>query len=442
MTRRKKRWLCILLSMLCLGLGGCMFKTVDEMYALPGRSEEYNNLQSAIDGVLEGSDYCAPVSGDNQQAVQMADLNGDGTSEVLVFARGGGERPLRIFVFHQITDAYEHLATLEGDGIAFSQVEYVQMDENPGLELVVGRQISGEIPGSVAVYSFDDGTAQQLLSTSYYQFVTADFNGDGKSGLAVLRAGADEGVGVAELYTFEQGLTQRSVEAQMSVPVRNIKRIVVGNMCEGTPAVFVASTFEENALVTDVFTVLGGQFVNVSLSNESGTSIQTVRSYYVYADDIDDDGIIELPSVQGFLPPPEGAVLVDNPYLIQWYNLQTDGTQVEKMTTYHSFTGGWYVRLDPAWQTGIFVTRDMDMVGNQGYVFSCRDESDGSTRELFAIYARSGDQSLEGLIKLAQKDDVVYAAQVLEGGADLGMTEDTLKDCFKFIQVDWKTGET
>ena len=40
MTRRKKRWLCILLSMLCLGLGGCMFKTVDEMYALPGRSEE------------------------------------------------------------------------------------------------------------------------------------------------------------------------------------------------------------------------------------------------------------------------------------------------------------------------------------------------------------------------------------------------------------------
>ena len=151
MTRRKKRWLCILLSMLCLGLGGCMFKTVDEMYALPGRSEEYNNLQSAIDGVLEGSDYCAPVSGDNQQAVQMADLNGDGTSEVLVFARGGGERPLRIFVFHQITDAYEHLATLEGDGIAFSQVEYVQMDENPGLELVVGRQISGEIPGSVAV---------------------------------------------------------------------------------------------------------------------------------------------------------------------------------------------------------------------------------------------------------------------------------------------------
>ena len=158
--------------------------------------------------------------------------------------------------------------------------------------------------------------------------------------------------------------------------------------------------------------------------------------------DIDDDGIIELPSVQGFLPPPEGAVLVDNPYLIQWYNLQTDGTQVEKMTTYHSFTGGWYVRLDPAWQTGIFVTRDMDMVGNQGYVFSCRDESDGSTRELFAIYARSGDQSLEGLIKLAQKDDVVYAAQVLEGGAELGMTEDTLKDCFKFIQVDWKTGET
>lgn len=436
----KKLITVLLLAGLCSGLGGCMFKTVGEMYALPRRSEEYEDLQTAIDGVMAGMDYCAPSSGENQQSVQMADLDGDGTSEALVFARGSGDRPLRIFVFRKAKDSYENIATLEGDGIAFDQVEYIQLDENPGLELVVGRQLSGEIPGSAAVYTFTGGAAQQLLSTGYFKFVTADFNGDGKSGLMLLRAGADEGVGVAELYTFETGMAQRSVEAQMSVPVRNIKRIVVGNMCEGTPAVFVASTMEDTALVTDVFTVLGGQFVNVPLSSESGTSIQTVRSYYVYADDIDDDGIIELPKIQGFVPP-EGLVTVDNPYLIQWYNLQTDGTQKEKMTTYHSFTGGWYVRLDQQWQDGVFVTRGENVGDSQGYVFSSRDSA-GQTQELFVIYALSSDQSLEGLVKLAQKDDVLYAARLLPAGEDLGMTEETLKDSFKFIQVDWKTGET
>ena len=132
---------------------------------------------------------------------------------------------------------------------------------------------------------------------------------------------------------------------------------------------------------------------------------------------------------------------VDNPYLIQWYNLQTDGTQKEKMTTYHSFTGGWYVRLDQQWQDGVFVTRGENVGDSQGYVFSSRDSA-GQTQELFVIYALSSDQSLEGLVKLAQKDDVLYAARLLPAGEDLGMTEETLKDSFKFIQVDWKTGET
>ena len=33
-------------------LCGCSVQTVDEMYAIPKRSDDYNNLQSAIDGAM------------------------------------------------------------------------------------------------------------------------------------------------------------------------------------------------------------------------------------------------------------------------------------------------------------------------------------------------------------------------------------------------------
>ena len=77
--------LALLMAML---LGGCAMRTVEDMYRVPRRSEDYNNLQSAIDSAMTGLEYAAPVSGENQQTVQMADLDGDGMQEYLLFARG------------------------------------------------------------------------------------------------------------------------------------------------------------------------------------------------------------------------------------------------------------------------------------------------------------------------------------------------------------------
>jgi len=85
-----KRKICLMVLTLCaaLLLSGCAMRTVEEMYALPRRSEEYNHLQSAIDAAMDGLSYSAPISGENQQTVQSADLDGDGVDECLVFAAG------------------------------------------------------------------------------------------------------------------------------------------------------------------------------------------------------------------------------------------------------------------------------------------------------------------------------------------------------------------
>ena len=75
--------LLLLLLAVCL-LSGCNMRTIDELYCLPKRSEAYNNLQSQIDKAMVGYEYCAPLSGENRQRVQMVDLNGDGEEEYLL----------------------------------------------------------------------------------------------------------------------------------------------------------------------------------------------------------------------------------------------------------------------------------------------------------------------------------------------------------------------
>ena len=84
-----KRILILLLAVLtALSVAGCGMRTVDEMYCLPKRTEEDSQLQQAIDNAMSELDYSAPVSGEHQQSVQMADLDGDRKQEYLVFTKG------------------------------------------------------------------------------------------------------------------------------------------------------------------------------------------------------------------------------------------------------------------------------------------------------------------------------------------------------------------
>lgn len=437
---RRNRMCCLgVLAALLTLLSGCMLKTVDQMYCLPRRSEEYHNLQAAMDQVMSGLEYCAPLQGENQQTVQMVDLTGDGQSEALVFAKGVGERPLKIFIFAKEHGAYVNTATIETAGTAFEQVEYADLDGAGGVELVVGRQVSNEVVHALSAYTFSQGTPETLLTANYSRFLTVDLDRDNLRELFLLRPGADGGNGVAELYDYRGGAMERSAEAVMSVPVENLKRMTAGGMYQETQAVFAASNYDEDTIITDVYAIVKDRLTNVSLSSESGTSVKTIRNYYVYGDDIDNDGLMELPS----LVPMEEASSGGRE-LIRWYNLTPEGNEVEKLYTFHNYADRWYVCIQRDWVDTVSVTRGADVAGVQGYVFSAgRDQKH---QVLFTIYAFTGDNREElaasdGRFPLAKTDEVTYAACL--GGGSMGrqLDQKTLISYFNFIREDWKIGE-
>ena len=89
--------------------------------------------------------------------------------------------------------------------------------------------------------------------------------------------------------------------------------------------VFAASVYDEDTIITDVFAVVEGRFTNVSLSSESATSVKTIRNYYVYGDDIDNDGLVEIPAQ--VYPDTQTLSRQD---LLRWYNLTPRGKRWTK----------------------------------------------------------------------------------------------------------------
>ncbi|MBQ6430465.1 MAG: hypothetical protein IJJ99_01120 [Oscillospiraceae bacterium] len=423
-----------ILILLCavLFLSGCFLDPAESLYAIPARSEDYYNLQAAIEAAMPaGAAYCAPVAGENQQPVQMADIDGDQQDEAIVYWKSDSDLPLTVSVFDKRGDQYVPIAKADGAGSSFDHVQYVEIDGNPGSEIVVGRQISDQVTQTLYVYSFENDALTEMMSANYSEFITTDLDANGLYDVVLLHS-SDAQNGVAECYRWNDGQLTRDREARMSTPVSAVRRIITGKVWKNRPAVFVASEYGEGMIVTDIFGMRGDVFTNLSLSDETDTAVSTIRDYYVYSCDIDEDGLIELPHLID-LPVIKGEATSADQTVIRWYNLQPDGTEKEKWLTYHNYSAGWYLKLPDRLAEGLSVKFTTVFETSRGYTFVRRGET------LFTLTALSGGNAAEsGWTELAVKGDTVYAVRI-ENGA---LTDTEAKDLFHFIQVDWKTGET
>lgn len=415
-------------------LSGCFLDPAESLYAIPARSADYYNLQSAIEKEMPaGAVYCAPIAGENQQPVQMADIDGDQQDEAIVYWKSDGDFPLTISVFDKRGDQFILIAKADAAGSAFDHVQYVEIDGYPGSEIVVGCQISDQVTQTLYVYSLENDTLKEMMNANYSQFITTDLDADGLHDVVLLHS-ADTANGVAECYRWIGGQLTRDREARMSTPVSAVRRMIVGKIWEDSPAVLVASEYGAGMIVTDIFGMHNAAFTNLTLSDDTDTAVSTIRDYYVYSCDIDADGLIELPHLID-LAPIAGDETSKDQTVIRWYNLQPDGRERENWLTYHNYSAGWYLKLPDRLADGLSVKYSTVFETNRGYTFVQRG------KELFTLTAVSGENAastVTGWTVLAAKGDTVYAIL----SEDNALTDAETQELFHFIHVDWKTGET
>ena len=439
--KNRIRMICLWLVAASL-LTGCSMRTVDEMYRIPRRSENDNYLQSAIDSAMEDLSFAAPIAGENQQAVQMADLDGDGVLEYIVFARDTLNKAIRILILVQDGANFILQSVIESHGSAFEQVEYVDIDGKPGLEMVVGRLVSNQVRRSLSVYTFAGGTPEQIMTANYLKFLTCDLDEDGQTELMLIKPGeTDADRGLAALYTMGAAGMERSREVTLSSTADSIKRIMASRLESGEPAVYVASSADENTVITDIFTLRDGSFSNISFSRESGTSVQTLRNYYVYADDVDSDGVLELPNLIT-MRPIKNSTSAEQQYLIRWYAMDSSAAEHTKRHTFHNYMGGWYLELGDGWAERVSVVQS----GNT-YWFYVWDIKFENAVPVFSVHVLIGSDREEAAEQdnrfvLLRAEGVIYAARLASGAADYQITQEDLIPCFHLIHQAWKTGET
>ncbi len=417
-----------------LSLSGCYAGNIDQYFSPPEPAEEYRQLQELIDReISSGSEYAAPIRGNYRQSVQLFDLSGDGSNEALAFFRTR-EGSLKINIYAVSGSEYRLVQTLMEEGRSIGRVDFADLDSDRRLDLIVAWQIASGM-SILSVYSLVNWSGTLLMSADCTEFVTGDLTRDGHEELLILRA-ANTGTYLTDMYTIGPDGDPQAATAALSGGIRDLERVRTVFIGTGYPALLVESSLSSGDLVTDLLVYREGALVNLTMNRSSGISETRRVNNQVFSQDIDGDGITEIPFPQQLYN--QGG---ETQWSTAWYRYDVSGRANQIMTTYHCVSDHWYLELPSGWDAGLTVRQDDSIPGERAVVLS-RLGGDGSINDLLTIYAISGENrseraKLPGRFVLEESASTVYAGEILGEGI---IDKSGIQSRFHIIYTEWSAG--
>ena len=427
-------------------LSGCAFPTGDELLAAPKPSSNYQSLQAELEKQLtQGVSYAAPTEGENRSSIQLVDLDNNGVEEAVTFFRGSTSATSNKFtvaVYRKQGDSYVCTGTIEGRGTALRSVEFPAIDPSGRRGMVLTWRLPGDGTGALTMCDFDrDGAPGIILETEYTAMELTDLTGNGAKDLLLLTSDA-VGKRVARLYQYDKGSMTLKGECATSQATAAVERMQSGRVQDSHAAVFAEEKVASGAgLVTDIFVYSDGSLRNLALDGEDTASHSTYRPVSVYANDINSDGITELPRavlMAGY----RDASSSDAVYMLDWYAYGIGVLPVKVATTYQNISDAWSLRIDTKWHDRITAVKAND--GGVSYVEFLEYRSGKTSIPLFNIYCATGSNreyyaERTDLIQLGKTTQAVYFAKLTNGKqqSELQLTAEEIRARFSLVNQAW-----
>lgn len=402
-------WLCISLS---IGLCGCGFFTADtaELLTPPEPVGDIKPISEVIKKTAtSGYVMKYPSRGDYRSAVIREDIDFDGTFEAFAFY-SVTDRDIITMHINAIclrNGEWTSVAVQQIVAAGVDKIEFCDLDGDGIKEILVGWQIYGTSEMQLAVYSLNENSLTQRMLQKYSHFISCDLDDDGKNEILVLKTGFAEANNTASIYELDENGVIESSSCELDRTVKTVNEPIVDTLSNGKPAVYV-DILKGVGTVTEVLFMEKEKLVNPLYNSQTGETIATLRSVSFGIEDINGDGIIEIP-VQTDVPSVIHSDLNEKLYLTNWCSFNGEKL-TNQMTTMINVNDGYYLTLSQKLIGKIAILKDTEK----------------QVREIYSYNTKKGAVG-ESLIflKTVKKSDLdkgkynnLNAAEILNRGAD------------------------
>lgn len=350
------------LAACCLLLSACssfQFNLTDLMQA-PKLSEDQAEIYEALTDAVGVSDVQLkyPKSGAYRSAFVMFDLDADGEKEALVFYNmpsWGGN--VRIMILDHQQEKWVSVYDAVGEGTDITEVDFRILTSSGRYCLMIGWEQGTSENTNISVYDYTGGQLRVLFESEYSQMLIEDIDQDGVQEilLGVFKASAKMG-SIRLINDTDEGLQPVS-RVVMDNTITKFLGIDIGFLSEDQTAVFVDAYTSSTQIVTEIM-VYTEEGRLVPLSGHAGDLDRLlVRELPVRCEDIDGDGILEIPVSLNEYNEEEREddnrknmiqyVRLSNPEALEMLKVETASEQERQESVSFSFAPVWTGFLNP-----------------------------------------------------------------------------------------------
>lgn len=322
--KKIKRIICIILiSAICVSFSSCDF-TINSVEALirpPKLSGENSLLQDAFESYVKNSKDVimkTPISGENRSTYLYFDLDNDNVNEALVFyADPTVDEFAKVSIFKKNNEEWELISDIKGVAEEVYAVNFADINGDDKYEIVFGwtsivdnESSTGSVFGSnsektLTVYGYDNNATNLLITETFSKMFVGDFNSDNSDEFLLVNidfANPDIRTSGRILSYNDDYSLKDDISLQLSgmIEVINIvtDKILVDDSMH--TRIYIDGSITETAVITEVIDIEHESY-EISLplyENNKSEKPVTIRNSRTYSIDIDNDGIVEIPTLE------------------------------------------------------------------------------------------------------------------------------------------------
>lgn len=421
----------ILLTLVAAGmllLFSLKSKPIDSLLHAPVRDEESAQIWQVFEKTA-GRNYTlkTPTDGGHRSALIHADLNGDESDEILAFySKEGAGETVFLQVFGADENGWVALAGAESGFNEVKQVEFADIDGDGTLEIIVGWGLqSSKLMQQLNVYTvnFEKSEITSVFSTKYSAFGVFDLNADGKSELAAIYGdkSVDSSLSVLKVFSSISGKIGQISSIDVDPVISTVSQISFDCIRKANESrVYIDGFTSDGQMTTDVI-CFDTEKSSLSRAFIGGKTVSVIskRSANIECEDINNDGIIEIPTQKKL----EQNGLSSS--VIEWKTVF--GGKLSGVATYFdNRENGYYFVMSKQYEKNAIPVLLSDGETMRVYVLSKSEGSDLQNVALFEI--RIEYEEMHGVLSgkfrlLGSYKGKKYYYRIFDAGETLGVTK-------------------
>lgn len=341
-------------------LSGCIFDVSDvDLLSKPKLPLELEEISQVLKSHFnEDIQLISPLEGENKKSVQFIDLDQDGENEVVVLhAKSTDEYAMKVTVLSKKNGKWRINTDIQGIGYDINKIDFPDLDGDGVREIVVGWQSGAQLNKGLSVYRHGANGYEEIYKDSYTEFVTGDLNGDHQDELAILKLSRSEALAKAKIFGIRSNKVTLLAESYMDGFINEYASVKMGMVNSKQMALVVDAKVGARSGFTDVFFMKGDTLQNLFFDTKWKVTNATYRQVGRTTTDINDDGILDIPTLMRANIYDKTASKLVN-YLTIWNDIDGNGHLKEIMKTYDDIENGYQFVFPANWSSQIGVTNE------------------------------------------------------------------------------------